>query len=114
MPSGVADRRGAYRDPDHPSVLADQPLLDRIDAKVAADLPLKGGLVRINVVGMGMREQSDSDHLIAGKARERAHRLIDAQQPAVGVDLADADGSMLVGGSKPLLLLAQLAAAVLQ
>ena len=63
---------------------------------------------------MGARKQPPAEQFIARQPGDVADRFIDAQKAAVGVDLDDADGGMLVGRVPALLLLSQILLALLK
>ena len=63
---------------------------------------------------MGAALQPPAQQLLAGAADDRADRLVDAHEPALGVELDDADRGMLVGRGPALLLLAQIVLAAVE
>ena len=112
---GVAHRRGTDRHPDHAAVLAHEALLDRIEFQLARQLLVERLVVGLGVVGMGGAEQMPGrQQFVAAEAGNVADRLVDAQEAAVGRQLGDADGGVLVGRGQALLLLERELARILQ
>src|SRR5262249_5181873 len=111
FPILVAHRRRAHAHPDGPVILADETLLDRIKPDLAGHLLPVEIAVNIAIIRVGTTKQPPAKQLLTRTTDDRADRLVHPQEAALGVDLDDADGGVLVGGIPALLLLAQLALA---
>src|SRR6185437_1449893 len=103
-----------HRDPDQPPVCANETFLDRVKLELSRDLLAEGLPIRIDVIGMRVRENPAGEQVFSAEAGDRSNRLIDATEVSVGVNLGNSNGGVLVGCSKTLLLLARMRARFFQ
>ena len=109
--TGSARRVPLERDdqlpPDERAVLAEITFLQRQAGRLAPQRRRRHVAARGQVVGVRDVMPGLFEQLLAGVADDGAELLVDAQEPALGVRVGDADRGVLERAAEPLLALAQ-------